>query len=92
MSALNDVRTDKAKLSERLIGWPEEDLGTNESGHASDEADALIPQVYYGAWIGQRFLEGKYVIVRKLGYGQHASVWLARDRSYVSTAFHRIHR
>jgi hypothetical protein len=37
------------------------------------------PQIYHGAWIGQRFLKGRYIIVRKLGYGQHANVWLARD-------------
>lgn len=53
-----------------LSGFPEEDLregGRNNSG-------------YFPARFGQCLDEGRYVIVRKLGWGQYSSVWLARDR------------
>jgi serine/threonine-protein kinase SRPK3 len=52
-----------------LSGFPEEDL-RERSG-------------YFPAWLGQSLLGGKYVIVRKLGWGQHSSVWLARDKEFV---------
>lgn len=36
--------------------------------------------------IGQLLMD-KYEIVRKLGYGAHASIWLAKIQKYV----HRLH-
>jgi len=53
-----------------LSGLPEEDLrteGRNNSG-------------CFPAWLGQCFKHSRYYIVRKLGWGQYASIWLARDR------------
>ncbi|KDQ18372.1 hypothetical protein BOTBODRAFT_42127 [Botryobasidium botryosum FD-172 SS1] len=51
-------------------GFPEEDLreaGRNNSG-------------YYPARLGQSFERGRLCVVRKLGWGQYSSVWLARDK------------
>lgn len=51
-------------------GFPEEDLrleGRNNRG-------------YFPVCLGQCFDGDRYVIVRKLGWGQYSSVWLARDR------------
>lgn len=75
----DDYKIVRQKVSENFDGWPEEDLGTPENGCHKDEGIKGPPQIYHGAWIGQRFLKGRYIIVRKLGYGQHANVWLARD-------------
>ncbi|KAL0953787.1 hypothetical protein HGRIS_004971 [Hohenbuehelia grisea] len=54
-----------------LSGFPEEDLrapgGKSNCG-------------YYPARLGQPLDAGRYIIVRKLGWGQYSSVWLARDR------------
>ncbi|KIJ53603.1 hypothetical protein M422DRAFT_73895 [Sphaerobolus stellatus SS14] len=53
-----------------LSGFPEEDLrsaGRNNVG-------------YFPARLGQCFERGRYCIVRKLGWGQYSSVWLARDK------------
>lgn len=63
-------------LSDVVHGFPEEDLRVETSYNPG----------YFPAWIGIPLVKpGRYVIVRKLGYGQHSSVWLARDREYVSS-------
>lgn len=54
-----------------VSGFPEEDLrsgGRNNPG-------------YFPARLGQTLEQGRYCIVRKLGWGQYSSVWLAKDRS-----------
>ncbi|PCH34455.1 kinase-like protein [Wolfiporia cocos MD-104 SS10] len=59
-----------ASSSGSLSGFPEEDLrsaGRNNPG-------------YFLARLGQTLERGRYCIVRKLGWGQYSSVWLARDR------------
>ncbi|CAE7230966.1 unnamed protein product [Rhizoctonia solani] len=49
--------------------FPEEDLG--ESG------DAV--QGYFHAWLGMQLQDGRYCIMRKLGWGAFSTVWLVRD-------------
>jgi hypothetical protein len=39
--------------------------------------------LYYCATIGEDLHEQRYHVVRKLGWGSHASVWLAQDRKLV---------
>lgn len=59
--------------SNEAIGWPEEDLtSTYEEGGG-----------FYPVCLGETFDEGRFVITRKLGWGRHSSVWLARDCKYV---------
>lgn len=41
------------------------------------------PWGFFPMKLGQ-LLKGKYEIVRKLGYGTHASIWLAKVQKYVS--------
>ncbi|KAH9912037.1 kinase-like domain-containing protein [Fomitopsis serialis] len=53
-----------------VSGFPEEDL--REGGRDNPG--------YFAARLGQRLERGRYCIVRKLGWGQYSSVWLARDR------------
>ncbi|TFY50406.1 hypothetical protein EVJ58_g11061 [Rhodofomes roseus] len=58
-----------ASSAASLSGFPEEDLreaGRNNSG-------------YFAARLGQTLERGRYCIMRKLGWGQYSSVWLARD-------------
>lgn len=33
--------------------------------------------------LGDTFQSGRYMILRKLGYGQYSTVWLAKDSKYV---------
>lgn len=44
-----------------------------------DEVD-YVPGGYHPAYIGELYSNGKYVLVRKLGWGNFSTVWLARDR------------
>ena len=34
---------------------------------------------YHPTHLGDRFKDGRYKVVHKLGWGGHATVWLARD-------------
>ncbi|KAI5899261.1 kinase-like protein [Schizophyllum commune H4-8] len=64
------VHSTTSRSSSPLHGYPEEDLrsdGTNNPG-------------YFPARLGQTLDKGRYCIVRKLGWGQYSSVWLAKDR------------
>ena len=38
---------------------------------------------YHPVNVGDRFSNGRYVIVRKLGWGHFSTVWLAKDLVYV---------
>lgn len=41
------------------------------------------PYGYFPMRLGQTLDEGKYMVVRKLGYGTNSSVWLAKETTYV---------
>ncbi|PCH34476.1 kinase-like protein [Wolfiporia cocos MD-104 SS10] len=61
---------------------------SNKSGHSSSGSLGGFPEEdlrsagrsYFPARLGQTLERGRYCIVRKLGWGQYSSVWLARDR------------
>ena len=38
---------------------------------------------YHPVHIGDTFSEGRYLVVRKLGWGHFSTVWLAKDTKYV---------
>ena len=38
---------------------------------------------YHPVHIGDKFSDGRYVVVRKLGWGHFSTVWLVRDSKYV---------
>lgn len=38
---------------------------------------------YHPVKIGDSFSDGRYVVVRKLGWGHFSTVWLAKDTKYV---------
>ncbi|KAJ1303869.1 hypothetical protein OPQ81_008287 [Rhizoctonia solani] len=63
-----------SSTSDVISGYPEEDLrpgGRHNPG-------------YFPAWLGMQLLEhGRFVIMRKLGWGLYSSVWLAHDRKEV---------
>ena len=54
--------------------WPEEDFALS-----ADEGGGFYPMR-----LGETFDNGRFVIMRKLGWGGFSSVWLARDHKYVS--------
>lgn len=60
----------RASSAGSVSGFPEEDL--REGGRDNPG--------YYPARLGQPLGQGRYIVVRKLGWGQFSSVWLAKDR------------
>ncbi|RLV96247.1 Protein kinase dsk1 [Spathaspora sp. JA1] len=47
----------------------------------ADEEDLgdYVPGGYHPCYIGEQYKDGKYTLVRKLGWGHFSTVWLARD-------------
>jgi serine/threonine protein kinase len=38
---------------------------------------------YHPVQIGDTFSDGRYTVVRKLGWGHFSTVWLAKDAKYI---------
>lgn len=45
-----------------------------------ERLDYYVPGGYHPVQIGDRFHDGRYVIVHKLGFGRSATTWLAEDK------------
>ena len=43
---------------------------------------------YHPVHIGDTFSDGRYVVVRKLGWGHFSTVWLAKDTKCVNLHVH----
>ena len=50
-----------------------------------EDLEDYRPGGYHPVSIGDDFSAGRYVIVRKLGWGHFSTVWLARDNKYVNS-------
>ncbi|AOW00846.1 kinase-like domain-containing protein [Yarrowia lipolytica] len=61
------VNTDLSDSEDEVLQKNEESL------------DDYCPGGYHPVKIGEKFANGRYVIVRKLGWGHFSTVWLARD-------------
>ena len=48
-------------------------------GGGEEDISDYVQGGYHPAYVGERFSNGRYVTVRKLGWGQFSTVWLARD-------------
>lgn len=48
-----------------------------------EDLEDYRPGGYHPINIGDEFSNGRYMIVRKLGWGHFSTVWLARDNTYV---------
>lgn len=49
--------------------------------HGHEALEAYRPGGYHPVSLGDSFLDGRYVIRNKLGYGGYSTVWLARDET-----------
>src|SRR5579859_7007071 len=58
----------------------------SQSIMTEDEEDLedYVKGGYHPVKIGDEFSEGRYSVVRKLGWGHFSTVWLAKDRKWVS--------
>ncbi|EEB90380.1 hypothetical protein MPER_11422 [Moniliophthora perniciosa FA553] len=62
--------TSGSVISADNYGFPEEDLRQEGKDNPG----------YFPVRLGQPLEDGRFCIVRKPGWGQNASVWLAKDR------------
>lgn len=53
------------------------------SHHAREPVDSYRPGGYHPVHFGDSLCNGRYEVVRKLGFGETSTVWLARNTSYV---------
>jgi serine/threonine-protein kinase SRPK3 len=52
-----------------------------EQSDEEEEEEDYKKGGYHPVSIGDRFDNGRYVVVRKLGWGHFSTVWLALDKS-----------
>ncbi|KAI3403673.2 SKY1 [Candida oxycetoniae] len=59
----------------------DEDEDDDEPMNPTDEENLqdYVPGGYHPCYIGEEYKNGKYTLVRKLGWGHFSTVWLARD-------------
>ena len=50
---------------------------------AIEDVEEYRPRGYHPLYLNDSLHEGRYLILRKLGYGSYSTTWLARDRKYV---------
>lgn len=62
-----------------------DDDSLSHSVMTEDEEDweDYVKGGYHPVHIGDDFSDGRYVVVRKLGWGHFSTVWLAKDTKYV---------
>jgi serine/threonine-protein kinase SRPK3 len=58
-----------ATTPENLSALPDEE----------EEISGYCPGGYHPVHVGDVFANGRYTVVRKLGWGHFSTVWLARD-------------
>lgn len=59
----------------------DDDDDDDEPENLADEEDLedYVPGGYHPCYIGENYKNGKYTLVRKLGWGHFSTVWLAKD-------------
>ena len=74
-------RTDGFSKDELLLEDEDQDDSDDEPMNPADEEDLKDygPGGYHPCYIGEEYKNGKYTLVRKLGWGHFSTVWLARD-------------
>lgn len=73
-------KTDKEPEGE-LVKLDDEDDDDDPKTNLAEEEDLndYVPGGYHTCFIGENYKNGKYTLVRKLGWGHFSTVWLARD-------------
>lgn len=66
-SLIDDEDEDEDEPDHEIIKEAEEDLSEYKEGG------------YHPAYIGESYKNGRYILVRKLGWGYFSTVWLAKD-------------
>ncbi|KAJ8081261.1 serine/threonine protein kinase, CMGC [Marasmius tenuissimus] len=54
-------------------------IRSEDESDSEEDWEDYVKGGYHPVEIGDDFSEGRYIIVRKLGWGHFSTVWLARD-------------
>lgn len=81
---MNPIKTSLTKSQSRLskLFWHSSNLISLERGNShpvKEEPDEYQTGGFHSVSLGDTFNSSKYTILRKLGYGQYSTVWLAKD-------------
>lgn len=70
-------------LSGNMAPSPTSSSVDDPAENTADEEDSedYCKGGYHPVQVGEKFKEGKYTVVRKLGWGHFSTVWLSRDNS-----------
>lgn len=83
---MNSIKASIIKARPRiskLFVLPYKPASFVHTGSAVEEPDYYKPGGFHPVTLGDTFRQDQYTILRKLGYGQYSTVWLARDSKYV---------
>ena len=71
------------QLSAAMTGSPSPASPDDPAENTADEEDSedYCKGGYHPVQIGENFKDGKYTVVRKLGWGHFSTVWLSRDNT-----------
>jgi serine/threonine protein kinase len=64
---------------EMINSWIANTLDEFETVSESEELEDYTEQGFHPVYLGERLHSGKYIILRKLGFGHFSTVWLALD-------------
>lgn len=81
MRALSGVRR-SSRLWQSLIGLAKKPWKTSVAAKRSDyreEPDDYGPGGFHRLNVGDKLSDQRYTVLRKLGYGEYSTVWLAHD-------------
>jgi serine/threonine-protein kinase SRPK3 len=67
--------------SGRVSEMPSPDQIFHDLSDSVEDVNEYRPGGYYPIQLGQSLRNGRYLILRKLGYGSYSTVWLARDQT-----------
>lgn len=70
-----NVPTHTEAFPEDILSSDEEEVDTRNEEHQEDYKEGG----YHPAFKGENYKNGKYTLVRKLGWGHFSTVWLAKD-------------
>lgn len=71
------------QLSAAAPGSPSSSSVDDPADNTADEEDSedYCKGGYHPVQVGEKFKDGKYTVVRKLGWGHFSTVWLSRDNT-----------
>ncbi|KAJ3111426.1 serine/threonine protein kinase, CMGC group [Phlyctochytrium bullatum] len=88
-AATVDEQLETGSISSRELFMDDEgveasDFTDEESEFSEEEEDAedYVKGGYHPVKIGDQFFEGRYTVLRKLGWGHFSTVWLAQDHEF----------